>query len=380
VRLYWFHPLVWVAWRRLGLEAERACDDAVVRRGDEAIYADQLVRLASRMAATARHPLLAMANRSDLRQRVAAVLRPEQSRGPVGRTSSAVIFAGASAVVMAIAPLQAVREHEARSPETSSMGLTTDASALREFQLDAVSVREGGGGLQWRFQPGRMVIANRSLQTLVRFAFDVHPPHPWGGKATDQQIEGWPDRRLPERRFTLDATYVGPSTPPLAVQRRLVREILEDRFGMRTRIERREQPVYALRLAERGILGPGIVKVDYDCAVPETRARSDDVDCRRGDRIEERGVVYRGSGTIDSLVDRLQMELRDRVVVDQTGLDGFYTWGLVRIQHSRVPRTITELVRPLPELLPVQLGMTLEATRASVDVVVIDAISMPTPN
>jgi len=31
---YWFDPLVWIAWRRFALEAERAWDDAVVQRTD----------------------------------------------------------------------------------------------------------------------------------------------------------------------------------------------------------------------------------------------------------------------------------------------------------------------------------------------------------
>jgi hypothetical protein len=34
---------VWIAWRRLALEAERSCDDAVLRRSEAAAYADQLV-------------------------------------------------------------------------------------------------------------------------------------------------------------------------------------------------------------------------------------------------------------------------------------------------------------------------------------------------
>jgi beta-lactamase regulating signal transducer with metallopeptidase domain len=46
--VYWFHPLVWVCWRHLRLEAERACDDAVVRDGEATAYADQLVTHAVR--------------------------------------------------------------------------------------------------------------------------------------------------------------------------------------------------------------------------------------------------------------------------------------------------------------------------------------------
>ena len=44
--VYWFHPLVWIANRQLGLNAERACDDAVLQDFQAFGYADQLVALA----------------------------------------------------------------------------------------------------------------------------------------------------------------------------------------------------------------------------------------------------------------------------------------------------------------------------------------------
>jgi beta-lactamase regulating signal transducer with metallopeptidase domain len=104
--VYWFHPLAWIAWRRLGLEAEHASDDAVLRGADATVYADQLVALAGRLPARTRHPLLAMANRSDLVRRVTAVLNQRQARGHVGAKLTAAIRLAAFIVVATLAPIQ----------------------------------------------------------------------------------------------------------------------------------------------------------------------------------------------------------------------------------------------------------------------------------
>ena len=46
--LFWFNPLVWIGLRRLRLECERACDDAVVHAGARASdYAKELVEIAA---------------------------------------------------------------------------------------------------------------------------------------------------------------------------------------------------------------------------------------------------------------------------------------------------------------------------------------------
>jgi bla regulator protein blaR1 len=105
---YWFHPLVWVAWRRLCLEAERACDDAVVQRADRADYAEQLVSMAQHMSKAGTQPVLGMANRSDLASRVTAVLDPTQRRGRAGTLAIASAICAAVLGGAAIAPVRAV--------------------------------------------------------------------------------------------------------------------------------------------------------------------------------------------------------------------------------------------------------------------------------
>jgi TonB family protein len=86
--VYWFNPLVWLAARRLRLESEHACDDAVLNGGFEGSeYATHLLELA-RAAARERGPWVpapAMARPSSLERRFTAMLSGHRNRGRVTR-------------------------------------------------------------------------------------------------------------------------------------------------------------------------------------------------------------------------------------------------------------------------------------------------------
>jgi beta-lactamase regulating signal transducer with metallopeptidase domain len=114
--VYWFNPLIWWATRRLAIEQEHACDDAIVANGARpSIYASHLLAIAHR--ATPRPAALAaalgMANRSQLEERVMSILSDCPSRR-VSLTATAVVAVLSLALVptiAAIAPSAAPRAH-----------------------------------------------------------------------------------------------------------------------------------------------------------------------------------------------------------------------------------------------------------------------------
>ncbi|WP_035357383.1 M56 family metallopeptidase [Edaphobacter aggregans] len=105
---YWFHPLVWMGWRRMVLEAERACDDAVLRRAEATAYADQLLVLAERISKPPNWPLLTLANRTELAARVVAVLDSGQQRGRAGTVCLVLACIASALLVTTISPLRIV--------------------------------------------------------------------------------------------------------------------------------------------------------------------------------------------------------------------------------------------------------------------------------
>jgi HEAT repeat protein/beta-lactamase regulating signal transducer with metallopeptidase domain len=101
--VYWFHPLVWTAVRRLRIESERACDDLALTCGLRASsYAEHLLDIVSNVGKT-RTPAIAipMAQRREFEGRMLAILDPEVRRR-VGRPQSALILAGLVALVVLV--------------------------------------------------------------------------------------------------------------------------------------------------------------------------------------------------------------------------------------------------------------------------------------
>jgi TonB family protein len=103
---YWFNPFVWLACRRLRLESEHACDDAVLRLGVAAPdYASQLLDLARAFRQSRRSllPAPAMARSSDLERRVRIMLNAHLDRRPVSRSSGLLVLLVLAALTVPIA-------------------------------------------------------------------------------------------------------------------------------------------------------------------------------------------------------------------------------------------------------------------------------------
>jgi beta-lactamase regulating signal transducer with metallopeptidase domain/HEAT repeat protein len=116
--LYWFHPLVWTAARRLRAESERACDDlALVFGTPPSDYAEHLLDIVIGVRDFSTPSVaLAMAHRKEFEGRMLAILDPKLHRqGPspvqtasiVGTLGLIALLVGAAAPVPRVVPAPA---------------------------------------------------------------------------------------------------------------------------------------------------------------------------------------------------------------------------------------------------------------------------------
>jgi TonB family protein len=113
--LYWFNPLAALVVAGVRREAERACDDLVLRAGIPAhVYGAELVAIARLQSSPRATPLVSMAHPTTLEGRIAAMLDPTLDHRPSTRRVAAFLVAVALAVAAPIAALRVVAQ-EARA-------------------------------------------------------------------------------------------------------------------------------------------------------------------------------------------------------------------------------------------------------------------------
>lgn len=253
------------------------------------------------------------------------------------------------------------------------MCLAASLSAQQPALIEVASIRENTGpefdySKQVLFTPGRMSMTNNTVEDLVAWAYGIRNPF-----LRDRLIVGWPKTGIRERKFDIAVKLTTGEALPLAEQRRALKELLTTRFHFKARTESRQMAVYKLMLARPGVLGPRLKRVAFNCAViPASEAPKDAAGkslCRQGGEVGPDGLSTHGSGEMSALALALGLSHTERPIVDATGLQGFFVWD------------VSYAVRPkLPAAIHDDLGLKLEPGVAAMDVVVIDAVQMPTPN
>jgi beta-lactamase regulating signal transducer with metallopeptidase domain len=135
--VYWFNPLLWLAWKGMQAEREQACDDLVLSTGTKAsAYAEQLLHIASEMPAVRYSAAaIAMARPSKLEDRLLAILDVTRNRRDLTRWGVLIAAAAAMALIVPMACMKAAgQRQQAAMPPTTEPATELYAQKLQELQ------------------------------------------------------------------------------------------------------------------------------------------------------------------------------------------------------------------------------------------------------
>ena len=253
-------------------------------------------------------------------------------------------------------------------------------AAQQQLTFDVVSIKRNlewnqpGSGLAGPQAGGRFIGRGVTLRRLI-------------GDAYEMDVVGGPEW-IGSDRFDINAVVqddVGPHDI-----RRMLRPLLADRFKLVVHTEPREQSVYAMTLArDDRRLGPNLKPSDPKCSAdaekyfPTMGFPAPCGDYRMGPReVTGRGVSMGMLGGM--LGGRV-----GRKVIDRTGLAGRFDlemkWAteaglVVGPDRTGANDPASGDGASIFTALQEQLGLKLEATRASIDVIVVDRAEPPTPD
>jgi uncharacterized protein (TIGR03435 family) len=236
------------------------------------------------------------------------------------------------------------------------------ADATPKFEVATIKPSESRNTSLQLSPSGLFATAGTSLSILIKFAYDLHR----------NQIVGGPSW-LETERYDVTGKPDKPGRPNLAQLKAMIQTLLEDRFQLTVRRDKRELPVYAITVAKSGAK---LVRNDSD---PNGLWGGAGIGPRslslNNITMAEFATVLQSAGSI-----------LDRPAVDQTGLgsaryDVTLKWTPDAPQPGDEPRADNGDAPPdLFTAFQQQLGLKLESAKAPVDVLVIDHAEKPSGN
>jgi uncharacterized protein (TIGR03435 family) len=256
-----------------------------------------------------------------------------------------------------------------------------------KFEIASVRQNTSGTGTTSFSMPatGTIRITNAPIRSLIfqayqvsRFSLVAASDISRLGRTLTEDMTG--------PRFDIEAKPPEDAAP--GQQRLMLQRLLADRFKLRVHLEKRPVPVYVLRTARDGRLGPDLVPTKQDCLawasarqnnpqIPEPSDRNGNPLCLLGPASRHPGLTLLGNaGPAAGIARQIQFYL-DRLLIDETGLTGNFAWRLsfaLNSQGTEHPSIFTAVQE--------QLGLTLEPrmSPSDVDALVVDSVELPTPN
>lgn len=257
---------------------------------------------------------------------------------------------------------RATAETAWKIPEPPPPPRMMPADADPAFEVASVKLSspgERGGG--FRVQGRQFTATNLSLRNLILFAYGISP----------RQLVGAPDWIDKDRYDVLGKPDVE-GQPNRKQTQGLIQKLLADRFSLKFHREQRELSV-------------------YEIVVGKTGAK---LTAAEGDPKTDPLMFFYGpakfnakNATMADFASFLQAGVLDRPVSDQTGLTGRYDFGLlwrpeVPLGAGNNPPSPTDN-DGLPDIytaIQQQLGLRLEPTKRSTEVIAIDHVEKPSEN
>jgi uncharacterized protein (TIGR03435 family) len=277
----------------------------------------------------------------------------------------------------------------AESQQTPVSPRPANPSGQAQPRFEVTSVKENrSGSRQSNFAttPGRVTATNVNLYQLISVAYNG-APMPMG------TLEGAPNWAVVDHYDIVATTNGDVSREEFQL---MMRDLLADRFRLRMHEESRQRPIYVLTVARTdGSIGPQLRRSDSECesAVPtEAQRREASNDGVQPCQLRTfPGKMTGRAVTIDMLVKAFVGAVEDhREIRDNTGLDGRFDvdleWtpdsGAVNLRPLDAPPlpAVDPTGPPLVTALREQLGLRLDAQRASANVWVVEHVERPDLN